>query len=118
MFPLVYVWVRQRGAWKLHPYNSNAQKLLFYHVICPFSSIWNKSYNLAIMEALQIAPRTQTKLVEASQHHYLPNNMLAAPKFNTNKVDITDSIFSLVEVRRCSLLVVLLVHNSGPHVLR
>ena len=25
MFPLVYVWVMQQGAWKLHPYNSIAK---------------------------------------------------------------------------------------------
>ena len=26
---------------KLHPYNSNAEKSVFYHKVRPFSSIWN-----------------------------------------------------------------------------
>ena len=39
--------------------------------------------------------------------------MLAAPKFTSNKVDITDSIFSLVEEKQSSLLVGLLVHNHA-----
>ena len=59
MFPLVYVWVRQWGAWKLHLYNSNAQKFIYYHMTCPFGSILNMLHNLAIMVALQIAPRTR-----------------------------------------------------------
>ena len=49
VFSLVYVQVRQWGAQKLHPYNSNAQKLIYYHVICPFGSVWNKIHNLAVM---------------------------------------------------------------------
>ena len=49
MFPLVYIWVRQWGAWKLHPYNSDAQKFIYYHVICLFGSFWNKIHNLAVM---------------------------------------------------------------------
>ena len=56
VFPSVYVWVRQWGAWKLHPYNSDAQKPIFYHVVCTFSSIWNKLHNLVIKVVLQVAP--------------------------------------------------------------
>ena len=51
--------MRQQGPWKLHPYNSDAQKFTYYHKNCPFGSIWNKLCNLAIMVALQIAPRTR-----------------------------------------------------------
>ena len=74
VFPSVYVWVRQQEAWKLHPYNSDGKKSVFYHKICPFGSMWNKSHNLAIMVALQIVPRARTKQVDASQHHCSPNN--------------------------------------------
>ena len=41
VFPLVYIQVRQWEAWKLHPYNSNAQKFTYYYKNCPFTSIWN-----------------------------------------------------------------------------
>ena len=45
VFLLVYVWVRQWGAWKLHPYNSNAYRYVFIFIIhfnfCQFSSVWN-----------------------------------------------------------------------------
>ena len=39
VFPSVYIQVRQQGAWKLHLYNFNAQKPVFYHKVCPFGSI-------------------------------------------------------------------------------
>ena len=38
MFPSVLVWVRQQGAWKLHPYNSIAQNCL----LLPFQLKLNK----------------------------------------------------------------------------
>ena len=47
-----------------------ARNPYFFQKVYPFSSIWNKSYNLVIMTALQIAPRTRTKLVEANQCYY------------------------------------------------
>ena len=30
VFPSVFILVSQWGAWKLHPYNSDAQKLFYY----------------------------------------------------------------------------------------
>ena len=38
VFPLVYVWVRQWGAWTLHPYNSIAKM----HVLIQILPIWPK----------------------------------------------------------------------------
>ena len=35
MFPLVYVWMRQLGAWKLHTYNSIATICVFVHTALP-----------------------------------------------------------------------------------
>ena len=49
VFPLVYVCMRQQGAWKLHRHNCDAKKSVSYQNVCPFSSIWNKSYNLVAM---------------------------------------------------------------------
>ena len=40
MFPSVLVWVRQQGAWKLHPYNSIAQNCL----LLPFWLKFNKYF--------------------------------------------------------------------------
>ena len=82
VFPSVYVWVRQWGAWKLHPYNSNAKKSVFYHKVCSFSSIWNMLHtqNFVVMMMLVTITVTRAKLVEASQHHCPTNTMLAVPK--------------------------------------
>ena len=94
VFPSVYVWGRQWGAWSLHPYNSDAQKFMFYHIICPFSSIWNESHGLAVMVVLQIAPRTRTKLVEASQHHV--HKCLLSQSFMLTQSVITYSTFCVL----------------------
>ena len=40
MFPLVLVWVRQRGAWKLYPYNFGTQTLLCYYQFDNTGWIW------------------------------------------------------------------------------
>ena len=68
------------------------------------SSIWNKSYNLAIIVVLQIAPRPQTKLVEASQHHCVSNTMLAVPKFHASTI-------------QCHLLYLLWVFGGSDQVM-
>ena len=93
MFPSFYVQVRQWGAWKLHPYNSDARKSVFYHIISPFSSMWNESHDLVVMVALQIAPRTRTKLVEVSQHHHQLIRCLLSPSFMLTQCDVTYSTF-------------------------
>ena len=41
VFPSVYVWVRQRGAWKLHPYNSDAKIHIFIHFLPILAQVWN-----------------------------------------------------------------------------
>ena len=51
------------GAWKLHPYNSDAMKSVFYHKTYPFGSIWNMLHtqNFAVMMMLVtiMLPRTK-----------------------------------------------------------
>ena len=61
---------------------------LFYHKVCPFSSIWNMLHtqNFAVMMTLVTITVTRTRQVEASQHYCPPNTMLAVPKFHTTRV--------------------------------
>ena len=40
VFPSVYVWLKQQGAWKPHPYNSHAQMLFYYKCL-----IWQHPHN-------------------------------------------------------------------------
>ena len=88
VFPSVYVWRRQQGDWKLHSYNSDAEKFLFYHKVCPFGTIWNMLHTQMFVAMMTLVSRmvTRTKLVEASQHHCPPNKIPAAPKFHTNRM--------------------------------
>ena len=53
------------------------------------AQIWNKLHNLAVMVALQIAPRTRTKLVEASQLHYQLTQCLLPPSSMLTDCDVT-----------------------------
>ena len=57
------------------------RNLVFYHKVCPFSSIWNMLYtqNFAVMMMLVTITVTRTKLVEASQHCCLTNTKLVVP---------------------------------------
>ena len=44
VFPSVYIWVRQWGTWKSHPYNSNAKITMFIMPILVFDTqiLWPK----------------------------------------------------------------------------
>ena len=59
MFPLVYVWVRQWGAWKLHSYKSIAQiHIPPFIKTCPFGPVWNINTNFAVMMAMLVVVNT------------------------------------------------------------
>ena len=88
VFSSFYVWVSQQGAWKLHPYNSDAEKSVFYQKSLPIWSIWNvlHTQNFVVMMTLVTRMVTRTKLVETSQHHCPTNTMLAGPQAHINRV--------------------------------
>ena len=44
VFPLVYVWVRQWEAWKLHPYNSDAEQNAYFITKSAHSAQFGISY--------------------------------------------------------------------------
>ena len=72
MFPSVNVQVRQQGAWKLHPHNSDTQKLFF---TC---QIWHKFQNFEVtivfsyLVSLVISTISMVKTVssQASKHFF------------------------------------------------
>ena len=99
MFPSVYVWVRHWGAWKLHPYTSDAYKSVLYHKDCPFGSIWNMFHTQKIFAVMMrlVTITVTTKLVEASQHHCSTNTMLAVPKFDINRMQHYVSLLLAVD---------------------
>ena len=106
MFPPVYVCVRQWGAWKLHQYNSDVKKSVFYHKVCPFSTIWNMLHtqNFAVMMMLVTRMITRTKLPEASQHHcHLPQCLLS-PSFTLVECKNTNPTSAFFEPVRRSWL--------------
>ena len=84
VFPLVYVWMKDWGAWKLHLDNFDARKFRFCLVICLFGSIWNELHNLAVRLALQIAPRTRINWLRPASTICSSKTMLAVPIFHAN----------------------------------
>ena len=60
VFPSVYTWVRQWGAWKLLPYNSNAKKICVLSQSLPQFGIWH-TQNFVVMMTLVTITGTRTK---------------------------------------------------------
>ena len=54
MFPSVYVWVRQLGALKLHPYNSIAQICILFMKFVPIWHSFGKIYNFEVMIVVMV----------------------------------------------------------------